>query len=148
MWYLNFNAEDPLLRDKRVRQAVAYSLDRPAIIAALWRGHARLADVLLPPGHWAEAADEVAHYGYDPARARALLDEAGFRPDKDGVRMTLTLKISTDETTRLLAAVMQQQMRAAGIALKIRSAELRHCSLCRCDPRGVPDVHPEVGRVE
>ena len=36
---------------------------------------------------------------------------------------TLTLKISTDETTRLLAAVMQQQMRAAGIALTIRSAE-------------------------
>ncbi len=113
VWYLNFNAQDPLLRDKRVRQAVAFSLDRPAIIAALWRGHGRLARGLLPDGHWAAAAPgETAQYGYDPARAGQLLDAAGFHPGKDGVRLTLTLKTSTDETTRLLAAVMQQQMRA------------------------------------
>jgi peptide/nickel transport system substrate-binding protein len=123
-WYMNFNVDDPLLHDKRVRQAIAHAIDRPPIVAALWRGHARLADSLLPPGHWARAGEsDLAQYSYDPARSAALLDAAGFRPDPDGVRIRLTLKTSTDETTRLLAAVLQQQMRKAGIALNIRSAE-------------------------
>ncbi len=47
----------------------------------------------------------------------------GTRQGKDGVRVRITLKTSTDETTRLMAAVLQQQMRAAGIDLQIRSAE-------------------------
>jgi len=124
VWYLNFNVADPTLRDKRVRQAVALAIDRTPIVAALWREHARVADTLLPPGDWARAnGTELAQYTYDPARAAALLQAAGFPPGKDGVRLTLTLKTSTDEATRLLAAVLQQQMRAAGIALKIRSAE-------------------------
>ena len=38
VWYLNFNVADGALRDKRVRQAVALAMDRPAIVAALWRG--------------------------------------------------------------------------------------------------------------
>lgn len=124
VWYLNFNVEDGPLRDKRVRQAVALAMDRPAIVAALWRGSARLADTLLPPGHWARASDaDLAQYPHDPTRAAALLEAAGFPAGKDGVRLALTLKISTDETTRLLAAVLQQQLRASGIALNIRSAE-------------------------
>ncbi len=122
--YVNFNVTDAVLRDKRVRQAVACAMDRRAIIAALWRGEAREADSLLPIGHWARAEDaEMARYPHDVERAKRLLDEAGFRPGKDGVRLRMTLKTSTDETTRLMAAVLQQQMRAAGIDLQIRSAE-------------------------
>jgi peptide/nickel transport system substrate-binding protein len=124
VWYLNFNVADAALRDKRVRQAVALAMDRRAIVAALWRGHARLADTLLPTGQWAEATDaELAHYPHDPARAAALLQAAGHPSGRDGVRLRLSLKISQDETTRLLAAVLQQQLRAAGIELRIRSAE-------------------------
>ena len=124
VWYLNFNVGDSALRDKRVRQAVALAIDRPAIVAALWRGHARLANTLLPPGDWAAASDaELKQYPHDPAKAAALLEAAGYAAGRDGVRLRLTLKISTDEVSRLLAAVLQQQMRAAGIALNIRSAE-------------------------
>ena len=124
VWYLNFNVADPALSDKRVRQAVALAMDKPAIMAALWRGHARLADSLLPPGQWARADDaELAQYPHDPAHAAALLQAAGYPAGKDGVRVRLELKISTDEVTRLLAVVLQQQLRAAGIALTIRSAE-------------------------
>ena len=124
VWYLNFNVADPALRDKRVRQAVALAMDREAIVAALWRGHARLADTLLPEGQWAAATDaELAHYPHDPARAAALLEAAGLPAGRDGVRLRLTLKISQDETTRLLAAVLQQQLRSVGIELNIRSAE-------------------------
>jgi peptide/nickel transport system substrate-binding protein len=122
--YVTFNVTDPLLKGKRVRQAVACAIDRQAIVDAIWRGQARLANTLLPTGHWAAATnDELAQYPHDVARAQRLLEEAGFPAGKDGVRMRLTMKTSTDETTRLMAAVLQQQLRAAGIALEIRSAE-------------------------
>ena len=122
--YANFNLNDPVLRDRRVRQAIACSIDRQAIVDALWRGQARLANSLLPLGHWARDDDaDLPSYPHDLARAQHLLDEAGYPPGKDGVRLRFTLKTSTDETTRLMAAVLQQQMRGAGIALDLRSSE-------------------------
>jgi peptide/nickel transport system substrate-binding protein len=122
--YTNFNVHDPLLKDKRVRQAIACAIDRQEIVDAIWRGQARLANTLLPAGHWAAASDaEMTLYPHDVARAERLLDEARFPRGKDGVRIRITLKTSTDETTRLMAAVLQQQLRAAGIRLEVRSAE-------------------------
>lgn len=122
--YANFNTADPALHDPRVRQAIAYAIDRPALIATLWRGQARIANTLLPEGHWAAADDaEFPQYPHDTTRAIALLDAAGLKPDKDGIRLRFTLKTSTDETTRLVAQAMQQELRAAGIQLNLRSAE-------------------------
>jgi peptide/nickel transport system substrate-binding protein len=122
--YVTFNVTYPSLKDRRVRQAVACAIDRQAIVDAIWRGQARLADTLLPMGHWAAATDaELAQYPHDVGRAQRLLEEAGFPAGKDGIRLQLTMKTSTDETTRLMAAVLQQQLRAAGIRLEIRSAE-------------------------
>jgi len=122
--YLNFNVQDPALRDPRVRQAIASAIDRPALVAALWRGHAQLADTLLPREHWAAATDaDLPHYPHDPARALQLLDAAGLRPGSHGVRLHLTMKTSTDETTRLEAQAMQAELRAVGIALSLRSTE-------------------------
>jgi peptide/nickel transport system substrate-binding protein len=118
--YLALNLEDPILKDVRVRRALAYAIDRRPVLHYLWRDQARPADSLLPPEHWAYQAGGA--YEYDPERARKLLDEAGYSM-KDGVRFHLTMKTSTEETTRLLAAVLQQQLREVGIALDIRSYE-------------------------
>ena len=124
VYYANFNVRDPALKDARVRQAIACAIDRQALISALWRGHAVIANTLLPPGHWAAASGaELPSYGFDPERAKALLDAAGLHPDAKGVRLRFTLKTSTDETTRLMAQVLQQQMRDVGIELGLRSAE-------------------------
>jgi peptide/nickel transport system substrate-binding protein len=122
--YTNFNVNDATLRDRRIRQAIACALDKQAIIDAIWRGQAKAAETLLPEGHWAAAGNaEMAHYPHNIARAEQLLEEAGYKPGPDGIRVRITLKTSTDETTRLMATVMQQQLRAAGIQLNIRSAE-------------------------
>ncbi len=122
--YLNFNVQDPALSDPRVRQAIAFAIDRPALIAALWRGHAHLANTLLPPGHWAAASDvELAQYPHNPVRAIQLLDAAGLKPDSHGTRLHLTMKTSTDETTRLEAQAMQAELRDVGIDLSLRSTE-------------------------
>jgi peptide/nickel transport system substrate-binding protein len=122
--YTNFNVRDPVLKDKRVRQAIACAMDRQEIIDSIWRGQAGQASTWLPAGHWAGANDgQLEQYPHDIARAQKLLDQAGFPAGKDGVRLRITLKTSTDESTRLMAAVLQQQLRAAGIRLEIRSAE-------------------------
>lgn len=119
--YLAFNLRDPILRDRRVRQAVAYAIDRQPFIHYLQRDFARPAYSILPPESWAYDGD-VPHYDHDPEKARQLLDQAGY-PSVNGVRFHLTMKTSTEESTRLLAAVLQQQLREVGIALDIRTFE-------------------------
>ena len=120
--YLTFNLRDPILKDVRVRQALAHAIDRKPILHYLFGDAGRLADSVLPPQHWAYSSD-VAHYDYDPAVANQMLDAAGYPCGPDGIRFHLLMKTSTEETTRLLAAVLQQQLRQAGIALDIRSFE-------------------------
>jgi peptide/nickel transport system substrate-binding protein len=119
--YLGFNLRDPILKDVRVRQAIAYALDRRPMIEYLWRGEARPARSILPTQSWAYNGD-VPAYEHDPAKARELLDAAGY-PAINGVRFHLTMKTSTDENTRLMVAVMQRQLREVGIALDIRTFE-------------------------
>lgn len=119
--YLAMNLRDPILKDVRVRQALAYALNREPLMHYLWRDTVRPAASMLPPQSWAYN-DDVPKYPYDPVRARQLLDEAGYTA-KNGVRFRLTMKTSTEESTRLLAAVLQQQLRDVGIVLDIRSFE-------------------------
>jgi peptide/nickel transport system substrate-binding protein len=119
--YLGFNLRDPILKDVRVRQAIAYALDRKPLIEYLWRGEAEPARSVLPTQSWAYNGN-VPSYEHDPAKARALLDAAGY-PAINGVRFHVTMKTSTTESTRLMVAVMQQQLREVGIALDIRSFE-------------------------
>jgi len=119
--YLAFNLRDPILKDVRVRQAIAYALDRRPMIEYLWRGEAQPARSILPPQSWAFDG-QVPSYNHDPGKARELLDAAGYR-EVNGVRFHITMKTSTDENTRLMVAVIQQQLREVGIALDIRSFE-------------------------
>ncbi|HEY1679069.1 MAG TPA: ABC transporter substrate-binding protein [Candidatus Sulfotelmatobacter sp.] len=119
--YLGFNLRDPILKDVRVRQAIAYALDRRPMIQYLWRGEAQPARSILPTQSWAYDGN-VPAYDYDPEKAKEILDAAGYRP-VDGIRFHITMKTSTDANTRLMVAVMQQQLRGVGIALDIRSFE-------------------------
>jgi peptide/nickel transport system substrate-binding protein len=119
--YMAFNLRDPILKDFRVRQALAFAIDRGPILEYLLRGFGRPANSVLPPESWAYNGD-VPAYNHDPARARRLLEQAGY-PEINGVRFHLTMKSSTEESTRLMAAVLQQQLRAVGIVLDIRTFE-------------------------
>jgi peptide/nickel transport system substrate-binding protein len=120
--YLAFNTLDPILRDLRVRQAIAYAINRELILKTLLSGRAQPAYSLLPQAHWAYDGN-VPHYDFDPAQSVKLLTQAGYQPDAHGIRLHLTMKTSTDDFTRLLAATLQQQMAQVGIALEIRSYE-------------------------
>lgn len=119
--YMGFNTRDPVLGDVRVRQAIACAIDRRPLLQYIWRGFAQPATSVLPVQSWAYDAAATG-FAYDPEKARQILDAAGYRT-RNGVRFHLTMKTSTEESTRLLAAVLQQQLREVGIALDIRTFE-------------------------
>lgn len=123
--YLGFNMEDPLAGNIAVRRAVAYAIDRESVVRHVLKGLAEPATGPLPPacGHY---EGEVEKYGYDPEKAKKILDEAGF-PDPDGPgpakRFTLRYSTSQNELRRRIAEVFQWQLEKVGIGLDIRSYE-------------------------
>ena len=123
--YLGINMKDPILSDRRVRQAIAMSINRTEIIDQLYHGAAIPATGLLAPYHWSYEKS-VTVFDYNPEKSRKLLDEAGY-PDPDGdgplKRFWLTEKSSTNEFRRLLATVFQNDLDRVGIGLKIRVYE-------------------------
>jgi len=123
--YIVFNFEDPLLAKREVRQALALATNRQEIIHYLLRGQARVTDGPLPPNSWAYEPN-LTHFGYDPQQAEHLLDLAGFprSPSRDSMRFTVTMKTSTEESPRLLAAALKEQWRAVGVDLELKPVEL------------------------
>jgi peptide/nickel transport system substrate-binding protein len=123
--YVGFNMRDRMLSDIRVRHAIAFAIDRQAIVDYLRRGQATVATGILPRVSWAFEPAARA-FTQDRTRARQLLDEAGY-PDPDGdgprARFGLSLKTSTNEFVRLQATVIQQDLRQVGIDLDVRSYE-------------------------
>jgi peptide/nickel transport system substrate-binding protein len=122
LFYIIFNLRDRYLKDLRVREAIAGAIDRGLIIRTLYGGRSRIADSVLPPEHWAWTGNVELH-PYDIARANAMLDAAGYRRGAGDIRFHITLKSTTDQNFRMLAAVFQEQLAAIGIALDIRSFE-------------------------
>ena len=125
--YLGFNVERPPLNNVKVRQAIAYSIDRESIVRDLMLGQARVANSILPESSW--AYDPGQKYTYDPARAKQLLDEAGFRdPDGDGPRMRFDKPISFKITsgnaaTSQFANVIQNSLKGVGVPVQIETLE-------------------------
>jgi len=123
--YLAFNLRDPILKKKPVRQAIAHAIDRDRIIRDLLLGNGVATDSMFPQKHWARAAD-LPTFGYDPQKAKQLLDAAGHRdPDGDGPqpRFKLLYKTSTDVEANQMAEIIQQMLREVGIAVEIQSNE-------------------------
>ncbi len=120
-YYLEFNFRDPRLRDLRVRQAIAYAINREAIVGSLYKGTGRVASGMLAPENWAYNGG-VARYPYDPFKASKLLDEAGYTIGPTGKR-DLSFVYKTTPEGRRLGEAIQAMLRRIGITLDIRSNE-------------------------
>jgi len=126
--YIGFNNESAPVNNARVRQAIAYAIDRESIVKNLLQGQARIAHSILPQESWAYSTEQKT-YAYDPAQAKKLLDEAGFPdPDGDGPRLRfaepLSFKISaSNAVVRQYAGVIQNSLREVGIPVNIETLE-------------------------
>jgi peptide/nickel transport system substrate-binding protein len=115
--YLGFNLQDPVVGKENIRRAIAYALDRKAIVRHLFGGSARLANALLPPEHWAGNPDLPA-YPYDIDASKRLLRQSGY--DKNHP-VTIVYKTSTDPFRVRLATVIQHQLAQVGIKVDLRT---------------------------
>lgn len=123
--YLALNLENPYLKKREVRQAIAHALDVEGMIASLLSGVHRQAGSLLNEKNWA-CNPNIKPYPYDPPLARKLLDDAGF-PDPDGdgplPRFSLQYKCTANLLSRQKAQVVQQHLKEVGIEVKVQSHE-------------------------
>lgn len=130
--HIDLNLDNPILADKRVRKALLHALDRETISAQLFQGRQPVAHASVSP---LDSVNNPATptYAYDPAKAKALLDEAGWSVMKRGLRHNtegerLTLEIMTTAGNRsreLVQQVLQSQWRQIGIDITIRNQPAR-----------------------
>lgn len=127
--YLGLNLNSPFFQDRKVRQALSHAVDRRGIIKGALLGMGEPTIGPYKPGTWAYNTD-IQPYPYNPARARQLLSEAGWRPGKDGIlhkagrpfEFTILVNQGNDERIKV-AVILQQMFRAVGVRASIRTVE-------------------------
>ncbi|HQJ30061.1 MAG TPA: peptide-binding protein [Syntrophales bacterium] len=128
--YMGYNLKNPLFADRRVRQAIAYAVDKEEMIRGVLLGLGQPATGPYKPGTWAYNG-RVRTYPYDPGRAKALLAEAGWRDsdgdgilDRDGKPFTFEIITNQGNEVRAKCAeIIQKQLADVGIKVKIRILE-------------------------
>jgi len=128
--YMGYNLKNPLFADKRVRQAIAYAVNKEEMIRGVLLGLGQAATGPYKPGTWA-CNDRVRTYPYDPGRAKSLLAEAGWRDsdgdgvlDKDGRPFAFEIITNQGNEVRAKCAeIIQKQLADVGIRVKIRILE-------------------------
>jgi len=128
--YLGYNLKNPLFMDKRVRQAIAYAINRDEMIQGVLLGLGKPATGPFKPGTWVYNPD-VKTYPYDPPKAKELLAQAGWRDvNKDGVLekdgQPFVFEIITNQGNEVrgkCAEIIQRRLGEIGIKVKIRVLE-------------------------
>jgi peptide/nickel transport system substrate-binding protein len=114
---LSFNNSRGPLRDKRVRQAINYAIDRKALVKTVWAGYGTLIGSMVPPTDpWYQNLSD--RYPYDPAKAKALLAQAGYKKG-----LALQLKLPTLPYATGAGQVVQSDLRQVGINAHISQLE-------------------------
>ncbi|MDQ6950071.1 MAG: peptide-binding protein [Mariprofundales bacterium] len=128
--YLGFNLKRPLFADRRVRQAIAYAIDRQELVTGVMMGLGKVIATPYKPGtYWVNT--KLKPRPYDPAKARALLAAAGWRDtngdgmlEKGGLPLTFTILTNNGNKQRAdCATIIQQRLKAVGIVVKVQLVE-------------------------
>ncbi|MBI2906506.1 MAG: hypothetical protein HYX92_02490 [Chloroflexi bacterium] len=125
--FLNLNF--PLFKDKAVRQALIYGLDRDKIVNVALAGQGIAAQSPIVPGTWASDSGGARKYDFDPEKAKALLDQAGWRqPEgsivrkKDGLEFRFAL-LTNDDRSRIAAGEeVVRQWRTLGVRAELSAS--------------------------
>lgn len=127
--HLDFNLDNPMFKEGPVRQAIALSINKQAIISNILKSLAVVAVGDQPPFSWAynTALSSPAH---DVNAAKALLTQAGWKQGKDGIfekdgkKLKFTLTTTAGNKVReSVAALISQQLQEAGIAVVVQAVD-------------------------
>jgi peptide/nickel transport system substrate-binding protein len=122
---LEFNFARPELQNPKVRQAIAHALNPQAAVDTIFQGFAKPAAGPIPSTDPVFHTGELPRYPFDPRRAEAVLDEAGYRKGADGMRFALKIVPAPFfEQTRRIGDMMRQSLRQVGIDASIQNTDL------------------------
>ena len=122
LWYLMLNCKEKPFDDKLVRQAANYAINKEALVGEILKGTATVAAGPTPPAFsWAHDND-LKPYPYDPAKAKALLAQAGY-PNGVDVTFYVTESGSGMLSPILMGTAIQADLAAVGIRAKIETYE-------------------------
>ncbi|MDQ6995652.1 MAG: ABC transporter substrate-binding protein, partial [Mariprofundaceae bacterium] len=119
--YIGMNLQDAILKDVRVRKALALAINRSRLKKALLSDLPILAETVLTPKHW--ASTKLALTPFNPQKAEILLDKAGFPRNSLGIRFHLTYRTSTNATRLRLASAIADMWRKVGVDVSVESME-------------------------
>ena len=121
--WLAINTRHEILGNKKVRQAIAYAIDKDFVVGVLHNGATLPANGPVAPGS-PFYAENVNDYRLDLERAKRLLDEAGYPVGKDGFRFSLTVDYipGPDEQQKLVAEYLRPQLKKVGVDVKVRAS--------------------------
>ncbi len=128
--YLGYNLRLPLFKDKRVRQAISYAIDKEEIIRGVLLGYGVIATGPYKPDAW-YYNPHVKRYPYDPQKAKRLLAEAGWKDidgdgilEKDGKKFSFTVLTNQGNSLReRTGEIIQYRLSQIGIKMNIRTIE-------------------------
>ena len=125
MGFLNMNLRNKPIDDKRFRQAIAHALDRQFIIKNIFSTFGEPVNGPFTNSYGFKDASVETRYAYDPAKAKALLDEMGLKPGADGTRVSLRLlPLPYGETWQRLAEYTRERLGAVGIKVNIVATDV------------------------
>lgn len=115
-----FNLERPLFQDLRVRQAIAHAVDRDFLLKNVWHGYGTVEHGPIPSGFKDFHAADVPTYPFDLKKAEALLEAAGHKRNKQGVRLQFSCDPNTGATLLQTAQVLRSNLARIGVRLDVR----------------------------
>lgn len=118
--YLSFNLKDPILKNQKVRKAIALAIPRKDIVQYKYKGNASMAQSLLSP--LLKEPGESSEIQYDPKLSETLLDEAGFSR-KDRYRFSLRYKTTPAREGIETARIIQNYLNPIGIEIVVEVVE-------------------------
>ena len=123
--YLGWRQDLAPFTDVKVRRALNHAIDVPSMIKEVLQGYAAQATGQFSPSSWAYDA-AIKPYPYDPAKAKALLAEAGFKPGADGILVkdgkpfTFTIRHDVaNQTVKDTAVIVQEYLKRVGVDAKL-----------------------------
>jgi peptide/nickel transport system substrate-binding protein len=129
-YWLALNQTDARFQDLKVRQAIEYAIDRNAIIQAVEKGYGSIANSAIVPALKAYYdPSQESKYGYDPQKATALLQQAGWTPgadgtlQKDGQPFSFTMDVGQRGVLQPTNELIQQNLKKVGIQADLNSME-------------------------
>ncbi len=121
------NLKQPIFEDKAVRQAMAYGINKEYLVQRLLFDQATVADSPIQPDSWAYKKN-IKQYEYDPAKAKSMLDEAGWVDsdgdgvrEKDGHRLEFTITTNDQQERAAIAVEIADQLNKLGMKVTVES---------------------------